>query len=1177
MIRRTLWKAMTALIVLSVAISFVQAAPVMEQVTRRVNPPSPLALPEVDAAPEYMQPQTDGDAPVTVPAKRWILQLTDSPLAQYTGGVVGLRATATSVTGDRRLDVNTPEAQDYIAYLEAEQAEVAAAVQQVVPSASIERTYQVVFNGLAVTLPEADEQAGRWLSRLPGVKMAYRQRAYYPDMYASLPLIDAPTLWGQVGGQSEAGKGIKIASIDTGIYVDNDCFDPTGYTYPPGYPKGDTVWTTEKVIVARAYYRGDDPPTPGDEGVLPGINGSSHGTHTSGSMACVPGTVGQTGNLTYTISGVAPAAYLMSYKVFYPSAGPFSGSAFDAELIAAIEDAVVDGADVVNNSWGEHSSSAFPTALDQAYDAAWDAGMVVVFSAGNSGPYPYTVDHPSDKNILVGASTTDGTIASGFLDVTAPPTVPVTLTQMAMGACLFCPDFSMQTVGPGALADVADVTVGGTNTLCDGETISPTMALSGTIALISRGGCYFSDKLWNAQQAGAIGAIVYNNAGDGLINMSAGSHEADTFTIAGGFVGQTNGEDTVQWVADHPTTAEGQLDFSPRQIGNIPDRLASFTSRGPSIRHMIDPDVVAPGVNIFSAGYGSGTGVARHAGFGAVSGTSMAAPHVSGSAAVLKQLHPGWTPAQIKSALMSTAETNVADYDGSEVGVLDRGAGRIDLGKAGDPGLTFDRPSLSFGEMYAGDSSSMTVNATNVVTAAVSANIVVSKTGTVTHTNMFTVTVNPTALNIAAAGSDSFVVTLEVAPNADLGDYEGQINLVGPDLHIPFWAWVRLPLAANPVLLIDNDLSVLGLPDYTGYYTTALESLCIGYDYYNADLHFASDPMFPDLATLQQYEVVIWYTGDNCYPDGALSVSTPPSEWDQDILSQYLRGGGRLLATGQDLASATGSTDPSGAPTGLYNSFLGANYEQDDIFGGGPGSFPPSPSISGLPGSFATGTVLDLNVPTTPTLLSGAGNQFWVDEISVYGEPPSPDTRPVPAEPFLTAIGGLPQEEGYVGLTRAAELTLEEPEPIFSGRTAYLAFGFEGIRDDTGCTTRPQFMNYLLHYLTAEPAVTVSVSGTVSSPYQLVRLTASPVLTNTSGNTLLLPGLPEAVQYRWDFGDGSPFVVSAGPEAGHVYGRFGVFQARVELVDSYGHKAIGEVVVAVGRQIYMPIVARGYP
>jgi hypothetical protein len=397
---------MTALIVLSVAISFVQAAPVMEQVTRRVNPPSPLALPEVDAAPEYMQPQTDGDAPVTVPAKRWILQLTDSPLAQYTGGVVGLRATATSVTGDRRLDVNTPEAQDYIAYLEAEQAEVAAAVQQVVPSASIERTYQVVFNGLAVTLPEADEQAGRWLSRLPGVKMAYRQRAYYPDMYASLPLIDAPTLWGQVGGQSEAGKGIKIASIDTGIYVDNDCFDPTGYTYPPGYPKGDTSVTTEKVIVARAYYRGDDPPTPGDEGVLPGINGSSHGTHTSGSMACVPDTVGQTGNLTYTISGVAPAADLMSYKVFYPSAGPFSGSAFDAELIAAIEDAVADGADVVNNSWGEHSSSAFPTALDEAYDAAWDAGMVVVFSAGNSGPYPYTVDHPSDKNILVGASTT---------------------------------------------------------------------------------------------------------------------------------------------------------------------------------------------------------------------------------------------------------------------------------------------------------------------------------------------------------------------------------------------------------------------------------------------------------------------------------------------------------------------------------------------------------------------------------------------------------------------------------------------------------------------------------------------------------------------------------------------------------------------------------------------------
>lgn len=1150
---------------------------------------SPTASPSrSDAAPEFMQPETGVDVAAEVPAKYWIVQLADPPLAQYAGGIPSLAATAPSVTGAVRLDVNTPEAQAYIAYLEAQQAQVAAAVQKVVPQASIDRDYQVVFNGLAVTLPEADEQAGRWLSRLPGVKTAYRQQAYYPDMYASLPLIDAPTLWGQVGGQSEAGRGIKIASIDAGIYAGNDCFDPTGYSYPPGFPKGDTSVTTEKVITARAYFRSDDPPTPGDEGTLPGENGSSHGTHTSGTMACVPNTVATTAGYSETISGVAPAAYLMSYKVFYPTTSPWSGSAWDAELIAAIEDAVVDGADVVNNSWGGGSSAVISGALDQAFDAAWDAGMVVAFSAGNSGPYPSTVDHPSEKLILVGASTTDGTIASGRLSVTAPEPISPTLQNMAFANAAF------GGVLPSAVY---------TFTLASAEVISPTNSegcdpwpadtFTGKAALISRGTCEFGVKVLNAENGGAEFVIVHNHAtgGDALVTMGPGA-VGDQVTIPSVFVGYTNGRGMVDWYQTYGDASEVTFDLVGFQAGNIPDRLASFSSRGPSIRQMIKPDVVAPGVNILSAGYGTGTGVARHEGFGQASGTSMAAPHVAGAAAVLLQLHPDWTPAQIKSALMSTAETDLADFDGSAVGVLDHGAGRIDLGHAGDPGLTFDKPSVSFGGMYAGASDSMTVKATDVFSRAAGTpfayTLSISETGDMTTTAYFTLSVSPATLAFDDDGAmGSFDVTMEIADGAPAGDYEGWVWLRhGPHmLHLPVWARVWPPMAANPVLLIDNDFSdLLGFPDYTGFYTATLEALGVGYDYYNADLHFANDQTFPDLATLQRYKVVIWYTGDNFYPDGTFTVQTPPTEADQDILIAYLQGGGRLLATGQDLASASdieSDTNPSFGRSGLYHSFLGAYYVQDDIFGGGPGSFPPSPSASGVPNSFATGFSLDLSVPISPSLTTGAGNQFYVDEVTPdwVGVAPQPAGGDLPAKPFLSAINGLSEKEGYVGLTRGSEPMLEKPVKIFDGRTVYLAFGFEGIRDDTGGTTRAQFMNALLHQLIAEPSVSVDLapgSGTVALPFELVRLEASAMVTDTLG-TLSLPEQPTAVQYRWDFGDGSRVVTGSGSQAGHVYDQYGIYHVRVEVTDSYGHRAVSDpFMVMVGRVIYLPIVFKNH-
>lgn len=1119
--------------------------------------PSPAA-----AAPEYMQPQTDGEAPEFVVGKRWIVQLEAPPLAQYMGGVAGLPATAARATGASRLNVNTPDAQAYVAHLEAQQAEVAAAVQRAVPGAYVEHDYQIVFNGLTVNLPEADAQASRWLSRLPGVKAVFAEQAHYLDMYASLPLIDAPTLWGMVGGQSEAGKGIKVAVIDTGTHPDNDCFDPTGYEYPEGYPLFDTdkaYTVTEKIIVARAYFREDDPPLAGDEGTWPGTNGSSHGTHTGGTMACVPGTVASMGSYSETISGVAPAAYVMSYKVFYPSAGEFSGSAFDPELIAAIEDVVADGADVVNNSWGAGPSSAYPSALDLAYDAAWDAGVVVVFSAGNSGPYPSTVDHPSDKNILVGASTTDGTIAAGVLGVSAPEPISDTLQNMAFAAANFGEPLELGQVYQYNYLP-AEVVSPTNYTGCDPW---PEGTFTGRAAVISRGACEFGVKVLNAEDAGAEFVVVHNNeaGGDQLVNMGAGA-VGDQVTIPSVFVGYTNGQGMVTWYNMYGAASEVTLDNSPYQAGNIADRLANFSSRGPSIRQMLEPDVVAPGVNIFSSGYGPGSGEARHLGFGQVSGTSMAAPHVAGSAAVLKQLHPDWTPAQIKSALMSTAEIDVADYDGSEAGVLDHGAGRIDLGHAGDPGLTFDYPSLSFGMVYAGDSAAMTVMATDVFShaAPVTYTLSVSETGDVTTTANFDLSVDQASLTFDGVGDTaSFVVTVDVAAGAAPGDYEGYVWLHhGPHmLHIPVWVRVWPDLGENPVLLIDAQLSPYTGADYTGYYTRTLEALDVGYDYYEATLGAG----FPDLTTLQQYEAVIWYTGDNYY-------SNIPSEADEDILIAYLQGGGQLLATGQDLAG----TANYGDETNLYNGFLGADYVQDNVYAGTAPTLPLEMRLAGGL-SFAEGVTLSLGMqPVTGRWLDGANNQGWVDEVAVYDEPGGVS---LPAQPIFQAISEGAEEDGYVGLTRASEPTLEEPTTIFDGRTAYLSFGFEGVNNPVAgslemVTSREDLMGHLLTFLWAQPTVELA-DVTVSEPTTVTLVADAGFVDTSAFHTADIAG------YRWDFGDGSPFMVTAIPTATHAYAAADVYTARVEVTDAYGHMALGQSTVTVEGgmfYIYLPIITR---
>jgi subtilisin family serine protease len=250
---------------------------------------------------------------------------------------------------------------------------VADTIAAQLPDAQIRWHYKLVANGMAVVVPRS--QLAR-LTALPGVAKIYPSVRYRPQLDRSVPQIGAPTLWGS--GLENAGQGMKIAIIDEGIDQRHPFFSPAGYAMPAGYPKGQTAYTTAKVIVARAF-----PPAhptwknaskPFDREM------SSHGTHVAGIAAGNNNTLAE----GTRISGVAPRAYLGNYKALtIPTDADVGLDGNSPELAAAIEAAVADGMDVINMSLGEPEIEPSRDIVVQALAAAARAGVVSVVAAGN--------------------------------------------------------------------------------------------------------------------------------------------------------------------------------------------------------------------------------------------------------------------------------------------------------------------------------------------------------------------------------------------------------------------------------------------------------------------------------------------------------------------------------------------------------------------------------------------------------------------------------------------------------------------------------------------------------------------------------------------------------------------------------------------------------------------------
>ncbi len=1092
----------------------------------------------------------------TYPAKRWIVQLNGAPLATYRGGAAGLHGTAAAVTGASRLNVSSARSRAYVSHLRSVQHVFAQRLARKLPGIRVQRTYQVVLNGLAVKMSRGQAAIAR---RLKGVRAVTPDIPYQLQMFSTPAQIGAPALWGQVGGQANAGDGVKVAIVDSGIFVRHDdsgaytgnpCFDDTGYTAPPGYPKGEKKFTNNKVIVARAYFRPGDGPIKGENTPIQGTNEASpHGTHVAGTVACDAGTAATFQGANVTLSGIAPHAYLMNYRVFYPSKSPEdfqNGNAYTVELVKAIEDAVKDGADVVSSSWGSsyQNTLAWPDPMIQAADNAVDAGVVMVFANGNAGPDTDTVISPaiSPKVIGVGAVTKNATVVPGDVSVTAPTPVPANLVGLAVGPAGFGAQVTTQ-LGPAPYKPAQAALAG--NTL--GCNPFPAGSLAGQIALIARGTCEFSTKVLNAQNAGAVAAFIYNSAagGDNLQSMGPGA-VADQVTIPSWFLRQSDGGHLVDYYNSNPGLAQAQFVYSPHVAANIGDVMAGFSSRGPSQDRLIKPDVVAPGVDVLSSGYGSGAFPGPFTGFGSASGTSMATPHVAGSAALLRQLHPSWTPEQIKSALMTTATEGVwtSTAKTTLAGVLDRGAGRIDLTKAGAPGLTLDQPSLSAGELTAGQGVDFTIHATDVSGAGGTWAVSAAKTGNAATIANFDITPGVSSITLGANGSATIPVHVAASAAAVPGSYEGKVLLdnaaTGRQLHVPVWLRV---LPTNPVadvLLVDDDGSDAdaAFPDYSAVYTSMLTSLGVSYQYRNVWTQG-----FPSFFSLFGYKAVLIFTGNNDSFDTSGFSST-----NLNALAEWLDSGGRLWTSGQNFAETSDNnasySSPSIGRSRIYHGYLGIKYVAGSAYDGDA----PRPTAHGK------GPMKGMELDLSPSG-DGAGNQSSI-ELST----PMPDNDTYQAAdtltPFFVAMDDdVAGGKNGISFGRSSEPTLKEPRQEYRYRSVSMGFGLEGVNSTTGFATRQQVAAAAWRWL----ADTITFGA----------LSVTPKHPGKEPNHVVLAATPTSsvgasfTKFRWDFGDGTGHAGSDKATAQHHYKHAGDYVVRIEVTDDLGHRAIGKSTIHI--------------
>ncbi|XP_009608768.1 subtilisin-like protease [Nicotiana tomentosiformis] len=475
---------------------------------------------------------------------------------------------------------------------------------------------------------------------------------------------------------SNYGKGVIIGVLDTGIFPDHPSFSDVGMPPPPAKWKGfcESNFTTKcnnKLIGARSF-----PLTNGSP-----IDENGHGTHTAGTAAgaFVKG-ANVFGNANGTAVGVAPLAHIAIYKVC-----DSGGSCSDVEILAAMDAAIDDGVDILSISLGGTSNPFHNDKIALGAYSATERGILVSCSAGNSGPSQRTVANDAPWILTVGASTHDRKLKA---------TVKLGNKEEFEGESAYHPKTSNSTFF--TLFDVEKIVHEQFDApFCvPGSLTDPAIRGKIVVCLVG-GGVRRVDKGQVVKDAGGVGMILINNPEDG-VTKSAEAHVLPALDVS-----DVDGKKILAYInsTSNPVAA---ITFHGTVIGdkNAPI-VASFSSRGPSeaSRGILKPDIIGPGVNVLAAWPTSvDNNKNTKSTFNIISGTSMSCPHLSGIAALLKSAHPNWSPAAIKSAIMTTTDTlNLAknpilDERLIPADIFAIGAGHVNPSRANDPGLIYDTP-----------------------------------------------------------------------------------------------------------------------------------------------------------------------------------------------------------------------------------------------------------------------------------------------------------------------------------------------------------------------------------------------------------------------------------------------------------------------------------------------------
>lgn len=605
----------------------------------------------------------------------YIITLEFPSLASYSGGIPGLAATSPAVTGARHLDVNSADAQAYLAFLSQRRDEVlqrgGQALGRVLNTGYI---YDVVLNGFTARLTASEASL---LAQVLGVVHVERneQRQLLTDRGPRW--IGAPAAWGadtSCAPGGNCGEGMIIGVVDSGLNFDHPSFSDTpadGYVYTnpfgPGVYKGwcnsgyaVKVTCNNKVVGAWSFSNsGNNPEDDGGHG--------SHTTSTAGGNRIANAMYNApTISIPFDISGVAPHANIIVYDACAPS------GCNTTDLVSALQQAVTDGVDAVNYSISGSGQSPWVDSVEKAFLDLRNAGAFVSASAGNDGPGAGTVAHGSPWIMTTAASTHDRALVNAVTGLSSDDNGTL-------------PDIQGRSVTAGYTSHKI-VYAGNynSNNLCQAS-VWPAGTFHGEIVICDRGVNGRVEKAQNVKDAGG-GAMILANAasnGDELI--------ADGYAIPGVHITYSDGVTLKNWVAAS-TNPLGAIAGTTKDINDLNgDVMAAFSSRGPNmvVPDILKPDMTAPGVDIIAA-VASGTGLTAPE-YDIYSGTSMSSPHMTGAGTLMmKAKYPGWSVAEIQSALMTTGMwgNSLREEDGvTPTDPFDRGSGRVNLSDALNAGL----------------------------------------------------------------------------------------------------------------------------------------------------------------------------------------------------------------------------------------------------------------------------------------------------------------------------------------------------------------------------------------------------------------------------------------------------------------------------------------------------------